>query len=137
MPKVSPDQFKLFMTGTEWKASLTHSTDGPLDAKMEQSAAQARTPGTHHGAGVTRSMRKRGYVHNPDDPPTIVLEDSPNGKNVRRVQSEGHHRIAAAADIESSPPSKSNPHDGKPIYIPTNYVDNTAAGRRARQAPKP
>jgi hypothetical protein len=57
-------------------------------------------------------------------PPTIVLEDAPNGKSVRRVQSEGHHRVAAAAAIERD--------TGKPVFIPTNYVDNTPSGRKAR-----
>lgn len=53
-----------------------------------------------------------------------MLEDAPNGKSVRKVQSEGHHRVAAAAAIERD--------TGNPVFIPTNYVDNTAAGRRAR-----
>lgn len=122
---VNPNQFKLFMTGTEWKAHVTHSTDGPLDVLWPEKSAQAK--GTNgHGAGVYQSMLTHGYVHDPKDPPTIVLEESPSGKEVRRVQSEGHHRVAAAADIETD--------TGKPVYIPTNYVDNTPAGRRARKA---
>lgn len=122
--KSDPNQFKLFMTGTEWKSSVTHSTDGPIASVWQEKEAQAASEGLHHGAGLQNEILMRGYQHNREDPPTIILEDAPNGKSVRSVQSEGHHRVAAAAAIEAD--------GGGDVFIPTNYVDNTAAGRRAR-----
>lgn len=126
----SPQQFKLFMTGQEWQQQVTHSTDGPMPqiwADKEARASAANDGG--HGTGVRSSIERYGYQHDREVPPTIILEDSPNGKNTRFVQSEGHHRIASVAAIERD--------TGKPEYIPTNYVDNTRAGRAARGAPKP
>lgn len=111
MHSISPHQFKLFMTGSEWKEKVTHSTDGPLPDLWKEKGQQAKDQGLY------RDMKEKGYQHNSADPPTIVLEDSPNGKTTRYVQSEGHHRVAAAADIERD--------TGQPVYIPTNYVNNT------------
>ncbi len=125
----NPDQFKLFMTGTEWKAQVTHSTDGPMPSTWDQKSREAALPLTastkfDHGAGMKDTLMTQGYQHDRDDPPTIIIEDAPNGKSTRMVQSEGHHRVAAAADIEAE--------TGQPVYIPTNYVDNSSAGRRAK-----
>lgn len=127
----SPQQFKLFMTGTEWLGQITHSTDGPLDLIMPQKEAEARVPLTRnhrdpHGAGTMDSLKSHGYDQSRavNSPASIVIQDSPNGKYIRMVQSEGHHRVAAAAAIEKE--------GGGPIFIPTNYIDNSAAGRRAR-----
>lgn len=113
------------MSGQEWKDSVTHSTDGPISTLWGEKEARAATPNDgSHGSGVRSSIERYGYQHDREVPPTIILEDSPNGKTVRKVQSEGHHRIAAAAAIERD--------TGHPVWIPTNYVDNTAAGRKAR-----
>jgi hypothetical protein len=126
---VNPNQFKLFMTGTEWQEQVTHSTDGPIASLWAEKEARASVPNDGgHGTGVRSSIERYGYQHDRESPPTIVLEDAPNGKSVRKVQSEGHHRIAAAAAIERE--------TGNPVFIPTNYVDNTAAGRRARNPGK-
>jgi hypothetical protein len=94
--------------------------------KEAQAAAPSSEAGTH-GSGVRDSIERYGYQHESDNPPTIILETSPSGKATRMVQSEGHHRVAAAAAIERD--------GGDPVFIPTNYVDNTANGRalRARQ----
>lgn len=123
-----PEQLKLFMTGVEWQEYTTHSSDGPADIKWKEASAQAKAPASAgtHGAGVYDSMKSKGYeVHNPV--PTITFEESPNGKYFMRTQGEGHHRVAAAADIERE--------TGKPVYIPTNYKDATPAARkRARDA---
>lgn len=125
----SPEQFKLFMTGTEWQDQVTHSTDGPMPALWKEKEARASVPNDGgHGTGVRSSMERYGYQHDAESPPTIVIEDSFSGKNTRMVQSEGHHRVAAAAAIERD--------TGKPVFIPTNYVDNSAAGRRARSPGK-
>lgn len=123
---LNPDQLRLFMTGTEWQSFTTHSTDGPLDKIWPQKEAESKLPGGRgfHGGGVYDSMKEHGFVQSQfDSPPTVIFEESPNGKEVRHVQSEGHHRVAAAAAIERE--------TGKPVYIPTNYVDITP-GARAR-----
>ena len=132
--KSDPNQFKLFMTGQEWQSQVTHSTDGPIDSVWQEKTAQAnspynpaygeRDPRQVHGAGLTDSVREHGYDHNPDNPPTIIIEDAPNRKSTRMVQSEGHHRVAAAAQVERE--------TGNPVFIPTNYVDVTTSGRAAK-----
>lgn len=121
---VNPNQLKLFMTGTEWQKSVTHSTDGPIDVVWQEKEQQSKNPGTHHGAGLYQSIQKHGYMH-VDPKPTIIFETAPNGKSERVVQSEGHHRVAAAAALERE--------TGKETFIPTNYVDNTDAARRRRR----
>lgn len=103
------------MSGVEWQAAVTHSTDGPMPELWKEKSDQAKA------TGLYGSMLKSGYQHNPADPPTIVLEDSPSGRSVRTVQSEGHKRIAAAADVERD--------TGKRVMIPTRIVDNTRSGR--------
>jgi hypothetical protein len=127
----SPQQFKLFMTGKEWKEQVTHSTDGPIASIWADKSARAAQPSTvagEHGTGVRSSIERYGYQHDRESPPTIIIEQSPSGKSTRFVQSEGHHRVASAADIEEE--------TGNPVYIPTNYVDNTPSGRAARGAPR-
>ena len=124
--KNDPNQFKLFMTGQEWQSQVTHSTDGPIASLWSEKEARAgQTNDGGHGTGVRSSIERYGYQHDRESPPTIILEDAPNGKSVRKVQSEGHHRVASAAAIERD--------TGNPVFIPTNYVDNTAAGRKARK----
>lgn len=125
-----PEQLKLFMTGTEWQGYVNSSTDGPLDVIWPEKEAQARASANQrnapHGAGTYDSMKEHGYVaqKSVNSPPTIVFETSPSGKTLRRTQSEGHHRVAAAAAVERD--------TGKPVYLPTNYVDITP-GARMRQ----
>lgn len=134
--KKDPNQFKLFMTGQEWQASVTHSTDGPISTlwgEKEERAASPLTEAGAHGTGVRDSLMAHGYQQDRESPPTIILEDAPNGKTVRSVQSEGHHRIAAAAAIERDTAGTDKP---RTFDIPTNYVDNTAAGRKAKKPPQ-
>lgn len=123
----SPHQFKLFMTGVEWQQQVNRSTDGPIDAVWAEKTSQARAPkgSPVHGAGTKDSMLKHGYDRSLSDDggPRIIIEESLRG-DAKFVQSEGHHRVAAAADIQRE--------TGRPVYIPTNYVDNTRAGRRDR-----
>lgn len=128
-----PEQLKLFMTGTEWQNDVTHSTDGPTDVvwkeKEQQSRASANQRNAPHGAGLYDSMKAEGFNRSKslNSTPTIVIETNPSGKEYRRTQSEGHHRVAAAAAIERD--------TGKPVYLPTNYVDITPGARmRQREA---
>ena len=134
---INPDQLQLFMTGTEWKNKITHSTDGNLAQKMSAALVQSKQPEgatiNHrevHGAGVYDSMLKNGYQHEATSPPTIVIEDSMDGKSTRFTQSEGHHRVAAAADIEAKNP-------GRNIYMPVRWVDTTSSTRRANGGKRP
>lgn len=124
---INPDQLRLFMSGTEWQSFITHSTDGSIPSLWDQKESESRYPAGSrmHGAGLYDSMKSGGYDMDKatKSPATIIFEDSPNGKEVRHVQSEGHHRVAAAAAVERD--------TGKPIYMPVNYVDNTP-GARAR-----
>lgn len=110
------EQLKLFMTGQEWKGYVTHSTDGPISSLWEEKEARSKGK-SGHGANVYESMRAHGYRQDDAPRPTVVFEKSPSGKKTRIVQSEGHHRVAAAAALERD--------EGKTVYIPTNYVDNT------------
>lgn len=110
-PGMNPDQLKMLMTGRELKNTITYSDDadedGPeglrsmWDDKLDESKASPNS-GTH-GKGVYESLLSRGYegraltVYHVDKD-TFVLD--------------GHHRIAAAADLE---------RHGKPIYIPVEH----------------
>jgi len=127
-----PEQLKLFMSGTEWQDDVTHSTDGPIDTVWKKKEAQARVPDSQHhsvphGAGLYESMEKHGFDRSKslNSTPTIVIEQSPSGEQYRRVQTEGHHRVAAAAAVERD--------TGKPVYIPTNYYDDTPAARKRKR----
>jgi hypothetical protein len=51
------------------------------------------------------------------------------GTKTDLMQSEGHHRVAAAAAIERE--------TGKPIYLPTNYKDATSAARKRVREGRP
>lgn len=125
-----PEQLKLFMTGKEWKGYVNNSTDGPLETIWPEKEAQARASANQrnapHGAGTYDSLMEHGYdaKKSVNSPPTIVFETSPSGKQLRRTQSQGHHRVAAAAAIEED--------TGKPVYLTPNYVDVTP-GARQRQ----
>ena len=115
--KVHPVQFKLFMSGREWMNSVSDSVDLDhgehetmeelWDLKTDESKMHA---GSGHGAGIFSSMSKHGYDADKafGDAPTILV----SSRN-QMVQGEGHHRIAAAAEIERE--------TGKQVWIPTNY----------------
>jgi hypothetical protein len=71
-------------------------------------------------------MKEKGYDPQPgDDPPTVILMNNRAGSHVVKLQSEGHHRVAAAAAVERD--------TGQPVYLPVTYADATPSGR-ARQA---
>lgn len=125
---INDQQFKLFMSGQEWQAAATDSVDlgfaqtgkraptnmrqlwsQKLDEAKVPEGTMARNGYKAHGAGIYDSMSEKGYVHNPEpyDNPTLFVR----GHDLK--QGEGHHRIAAAAEIERQ--------TGKPIWIPTTY----------------
>lgn len=140
--KMNPDQFKLFMSANEWKDSIEGSTDlyqdQTLDELWDDKLRESKaTGGGVHGAGSYASLEKEGfreginpnrgelynqdgYVYHGADGKTVnapfwgysgpsILVD----KKGRNIQAEGHHRIAAAADIEKK--------TGKTMWIPANY----------------
>lgn len=121
---INPHQMKLFMGGSEWKDSITSSSDGRWlpdlwATKLEEALQPDPGPGVSHrerrGAGTVDSLREHGY--NPEmsvdeegdpDPPLIkMLSDG----SLHMLN--GHHRIAAADYLERE--------EGKTIWIPTNY----------------
>lgn len=113
---VHPVQFKLFMSGQEWQRSVTDSVDRvhtkgeTMKAVWKEKLHESKKPhGLEHGSGIHDALRYEGYQHNTDDPPTIYLSSA--GEH---IQGEGHHRIAAAADIERT--------TGRNVWIPTNYT---------------
>lgn len=124
-------QLSLFMSGEEWKASVTNSVDRhfksggryqPKGSAMEtmddvwerkENEARQSKHTMGHGAGLYDAMSKGGYDHDasPDyDKPTIWTGFGPNAE---MTQGEGHHRVAAAAAVERD--------TGKKTWIPTSY----------------
>lgn len=122
------NEMKLFMTGREWRDSIARSSDwmgSDLDELWKQKAAEARAPKGSgvHGAGVYEALKAEGWNPSEGDvPPTLTFTDKLGASNktlpVFLEQGEGHHRIAAAAELEE----QGHP----PIFIPTNYKDVTA-----------
>ena len=121
--KVHPVQFKLFMSGTEWKNTVTSSVDlgfgGPatMDELWDQKLAESKVskPSRLHGAGLHEAISEQGYQHDREDPPTIRVGHRHGQGGNEMTQAEGHHRIAAAADIERT--------TGQHVWIPTNYEE--------------
>ena len=121
--KVHPIQFKLFMSGSEWKQSVTSSIDlgfgkpATMDELWDQKLDEAKVskPSIQHGAGIHEAISEQGYQHNENDPPTIKVGGRFGDRTTDMTQGEGHHRIAAAADIEET--------TGKHVWIPTNYEE--------------
>jgi hypothetical protein len=115
--KIHPEQFKLFMGGQEWQRSVSDSIDRvhtkgeTMKAVWSEKLTESKVPGSYttHGAGLHDAIATHGYQHDADDPPTVLL-----GNSGQKIQGEGHHRIAAAADIERA--------TGRNVWIPTNYV---------------
>src|SRR4051812_31025029 len=100
---IHPGQFKLFMGGQEWQNSVVDSVDLAYSKKRtmkglwKEKLGEAKQPASSggHGAGVYESMKEYGYYHDiglPRNKPTTLV----NYRN-ELTQSEGHHRIAAAA----------------------------------------
>lgn len=117
---LNPDQLKLFMTGTEWQASVHDSYDRmgseSMDDLWEDKLNETQMPvgSDVRSAGLYDKMRVHGYRQNPREfrNPTINFHTSGT-----RIQEEGHHRIAAAAELERQGIRTS--------FIPTNYRRTT------------
>lgn len=108
---IHPGQLQMLMTGTELKNKINVPDDAFDDETMDdmwsRKSAEAKVtdsgPKKEHGAGVYDSLSGRGY----DGPPLKVL----HGYGYSRV-SDGHHRVAATADLEK---------EGKQMYVPVEH----------------
>lgn len=99
---IQPQQLKLFMTGGELKDNITYSGDtlphetlGDMwDRKVVESKEEYG-----HGAGTYDSIQKHGWDPKDSwDAKGIPIRYSSRTGSTRI--SNGHHRVAAAADIE-------------------------------------
>lgn len=127
-PGQIPGQMKLFMGGQEFQDTVTHSSDFAGNSsnpewagKWAKKLAQSKVPHDDswpgegrrpHGAGVYDSMLEHGYqadrVGKYDGMPTIT-HNTAGGF----TQTQGHHRVAAAAEIERT--------TGRNVWLPVNY----------------
>lgn len=136
---LSPEQLRLFATGTEVKAMVNYSFDADpgqgsydqvhqqpgerprivhvpstpresLDQTWQRKLTEAKsTSGAVHGAGVYDSIAREGY--RPHTSPITLVTNSTNGK---RFLADGHHRVAAAAAVEG---------EGRgPVWVPLRYA---------------
>lgn len=109
---LNKDQLALFYTGRELRSLVNKSTDldsgEDMDAmwnrKVEESLWEGRSGG--HGAGVHRSISEKGWEGDP-----LVLNHGDD--EYSRWITDGHHRVAAAADIEDT--------TGNLVFIPVTH----------------
>lgn len=129
---LNPNQFKLFYSADELQRSLTDSGDrnrptnpngvgftGQKESmqdmwsrKLAQSQASPATG--EHGSGVYNSIAGEGFRPHAK---LLVNHDNRGGASLN----DGHHRLAAAADIERT--------TGKPQWI---NAEHTAPGMERR-----
>lgn len=116
---INSQQLQLFYTGTELQSMITGSGDvrtnlgETLEGMWDRKTKESQQPmGTGHGAGVYDSIKERGYVGGRLG--VVFDRDLKSGNPVTRIP-EGHHRVAAAADIERS--------TGKLTFIPVLHYD--------------
>ena len=126
-----PQQMQLFVDPVEHiESSLRGSTDHypqqrSWDAMWDRKLTNSKLPkgAMTGGAGVHNSVRKKGVVQNWDvdrygetqQTGAPVLLPSEDG--VGFVQHEGHHRMAAAADIQRT--------TGRAQFVPVTYSRST------------
>lgn len=127
-----PRQLQMFMTGTELQETINHSYDGSMstggtgggenglkglwDLKLRES--KKPESGGRHGSGTYDSIKQHGWssdhARSGYDVVNLYHDSKPGAipefdREERRVD-DGHHRIAAAADLES--------RGSAPHYIP-------------------
>lgn len=116
---INPHQLQLFMGGQEWQSKVDDSVDRGMHETMSdvwarKTAESKSEPGELMDEPVHASLSREGYDHDPYDPPRLYhgqlygQMDKPGF-----IQGEGHHRVAAAADIERT--------TGRNVWIPTTY----------------
>jgi hypothetical protein len=127
IPGGEGQQLKLFMTGVELQDSLTDSIDRnpiggfgrSMDDMWKIKLRQAKRPDTamNHGAGVYKSIKDNGYVGRTDTPEGFSIMHRreyggiPEWDKDHMSVDGGHHRIAAAADLERK--------GKRTVFIPT------------------
>lgn len=139
---INSRQLQLFASGTELRSKIINEsgdrepgkgsyeqiTPAPGGAKIERvpgtpresmdsmwarKSAEAKSDriGWVHGAGVHESIATEGWR---GSRLTIIHTDTPDG-GVQRRLSDGHHRVAAVADLEG---------EGKgPMWIPLSHAE--------------
>jgi hypothetical protein len=142
---LNPHQLQMFMSGTELKGAINKSYDGSLSTGgmgggpdgltglWKQKLKESKRSGFGHGEGTYKSIKDRGWVaDNPRYDSVNLSHQSvrgaiPEWNKVERSVDDGHHRIAAAADIEEKsrrgglPGGKEGPN--RPVYhfIPVQH----------------
>jgi hypothetical protein len=134
--KLNPNQFKLFYGAQELQDAITDSNDRNVlydaaagemmrddngilqkesmpDMWSRKLQESKQREGYGHGSGVYDSMMSEGV--RPHTSLKLYHADQP-GVNNKRVIADGHHRVAAAADIERT--------TGKNMWIFTDHADN-------------
>jgi hypothetical protein len=125
----SYEQLKMFMTGKELRNYVTQSWDRytkkddgveeTMDDMWNRKIMESEVPYTQyrHGSGLRDSLSKRGYIHDPHNAIKVMhVDPDPSGRGTitpGRYVTEGHHRIAALADIEEE--------SGKETFVPISH----------------
>jgi hypothetical protein len=142
---LNPHQLQMFMTGTELKGAINHSYDGSLrtggtggapdglTGLWKQKLKESKRSGFGHGEGTYKSIQDRGWVADNPNYDSVNLSHKsvpgaiPAWNRVERSVDDGHHRIAAAADIEAKSMrgglkgGKEGPNVPKEHYIPVRH----------------
>lgn len=115
---INPNQLALFYSARELRDRvINHSKDdthGDLEDMWNNKLEEAQEPWDEskpdylqtHGAGVYDSIKEKGYKGS-----RLVLAHGPSGAT---WVTNGHHRIAAAAQIEEE--------TGVPVFIPIEHI---------------
>lgn len=116
---INPEQLALFYTATDLQKMLTRSVDRDLspmggfesmEELWDRKLKESKKSSPHaHGGGVYDSIKEKGYVGDK----LVVVHVDADDKQI----SNGHHRIAAAAQIEKE--------TNKPIFIPVEHVETS------------
>jgi hypothetical protein len=107
--QTGPMQLPMFMRATDLRESLTGTLDTPYehpDEVMKRKLGESKRSGSSHGAGVHSSVSKQGVLN----PVQLV-----HGVKGGLLSGQGHHRIAAAADIAQS--------SGRDMWVPLVHTD--------------
>ena len=111
---VNTEQLSLFIDPVEHIANMRRSSDVRTDESMpgmwRRKESEAREPEfSGHGSGVYNWMKAGEQVRNPVQ---VMMGQSSRDDS----QSEGHHRIAAAAAVQRE--------SGQPYHVPVEYWEH-------------
>lgn len=128
--KKDPNQLQAVMTGTELKGTITQSydrrTSESLDEMWGRKLQESKAPkDTGHGAGIHESLSTKGFRPELNAWSGYDRDDNPGYRGAINVEHEsrdrrhlddGHHKVAAAADIEASSPQRN-------VWFNVNHSD--------------